>query len=214
MVFKQPVCVAPPLMRNNSRRIYVSQYSAFICACLWPHRRDLRFLGPQLDSFPRRRQCPYARNCGSHSNRRICLFSQTIQNHRHGGLGPGRTDCLVPRPIKCRRFCAGCGSLGCLRFYWHERVGQGQCAYRPSRDQRHWPSAGCCFSWRRHHRHVGGWSGSFGCDRFLLVSHLNRCARRRQSTGCHAQSPDRFCFRFVADFHLRPFGRRHFHQRR
>ena len=159
----------PPSSRNNSRRSYDWFYSAVICASVRPHRRDLRILGTQLDSFPRRRQCPHARNCCCHSNRRGCLSGTAIQNHRHGRCGSGCAYCLGLRPVKCRRLCTRCSTFRRMRLYRHEHFSPCQCAHRSSCYQRHWPCAGCCVSRRRHHRHAGGWFGFARRDRFLLV---------------------------------------------
>ena len=209
----QPVAW-PHLFAKQKRRSYDWFYSACICAHLRPHRRDLRVLGPQLDSFPRRRQCPHARNCCCHSNRRSCLSGTAIQNHRHGRRGSGCAYCGGLRPVKCRRLCTRFSAFRRMRFHRHEHFCSCQCAHRSSGYQGHRPRVGCGLSWRRHHRHAGGWFGFARRHRFLLVLDRWRRARRRQGIGRLAQSADWFCLRFIFDFHLRAFGRRHFHQRR
>ena len=176
---------------------------------MWLDRRGVRRLGTQLDSFPGCRQREDAGDCGRHPDRRCRLSFTPIPHHCDGRRGAGDPDCGVSGPHEFGRLCAGRGALGRLRLYRHECVGARQCAYRTGRHQGHWAGAGRGISRRRHHRHAGGRPGTAGGDGLLHVSGAGRRGHSRQ-----AQSADRICLWILADFHLRPSGRRHFHKGR
>ena len=176
-------CVATLHAIQQHRRFAMTGNSALILALVCGlGRRGIRLLGPQLDSFPGRRQRPHAGNRSGHPDRRRRLPGAPVQDHRHRRRRAGHPDRRLPRRPDRHRLRHRRGALGRLRLHRHERLGARQRAHRAGRHPRHRPGAGRRLPRRRHHRHAGGGPGPAGRDGLLLVPGRQRQPERRTAT--------------------------------
>ena len=160
-----------PLFAKQFRRTsYDRQLGAVSGACVWTHCRGLRHLGPQLDPFPGRGQCPHAGNRSGYSDGSRRLFVAAVPHHCRRWRHSGGADCPVPGPAHRQRICARRGVVGRLRLHRHECVRARQRAHRAGGYGRYWCRAGRRLPRRRHYRHASRRAGPAGRHRLLLVS--------------------------------------------